>query len=590
MPTINNQAAGLREQIEEEIRQYLTEDVEISEGQMFSQPKMVRRIGLFESQTYPNGKLDSQGNYKFWYDIITPRVDSDVKNIDFDTKDIGVYSPRKIDELADIITSLKLTEYLRETGQAEEINTAIEEFSGWGNVVWKRVKKSFERVDLRNFYVINQKAQCLKESPVIERHPMTQPDLRAKSATWKNVKEVIETLGSKTYKSQTGTQEQDTTIPYYEIYERNGEVCLADLKEVRGEPVSDEDKEKYVFARVIAAGEKGTDSGVTIKYILFADELVGKTNEDIYQEAHRGRYKGRWWRVGLIEALMDVQVRANQIGNQIAQGLEFASKTFFQSPDKLIYQNVFTDMKNGDIIRATDLKHVEVRMNGFDQLMADWNRCIGIANEIANSREIVQGDSLPAGTPFRLGALYNQNANKLFDFLREKLAAPFGVIFEKWLLPDLVTDLKAEDVIRLTGDSEMLKRLYMLIVDSWYIENLVALGPHSQEEAVFLKSQKLQELMSREQLMMKALEDVFKGYVPHASIIITGENSRKDAELQTYASFIQLEMDPVRRSYLIEKAMKRSGMDVGDLPRTPPQQMAPKPPAQEQPVPAGNEK
>src|ERR1041385_3390191 len=187
--TIDNQASGLKGQIEREIQQYLTEIVMIGETE-FSEHKLKRRISLFETHTYPTGKFDSQGNYKYWFDIITPRIDSEVKNIDFNTKDVHVYSPRKSDELPCIITNLKLDEYLRETGQAEEINSSIEEGSGWGNVLWKKVKNTYERCDMRNTYIINQTAENVDQTPIIERHQLIQSDLRAMMGTWSNVKEV----------------------------------------------------------------------------------------------------------------------------------------------------------------------------------------------------------------------------------------------------------------------------------------------------------------------------------------------------------------------------------------------------------------
>ena len=95
-----------------------------------------------------------------------------------------------------------------------------------------------------------------------------------------------------------------------------------------------------------------------------------------YEEYHRSRYKGRWWREGLYELLMDLQVRGNQIGNQLAQGLEFAGKLVLSSSDRLIIQNIITDMKNGDIVKTQDLKQVDLRMHAADQLFAEWNRII----------------------------------------------------------------------------------------------------------------------------------------------------------------------------------------------------------------------
>lgn len=561
---------GLKGQIENEIRDYFNSVVNISENYDFSQSKLVRRVSLFENHIYPTGKFDSQGNYKFWYDIITPRIDAEVKNIDFDTKNIEAYSERDIDMLPDLITNLKIKEWMRQTGQAEEINSAIEEGAGWGNIVWKKVKGGYERVDLKNFYVINQTVECLDKTPAIERHQFSQSDLREKKGSWDNIDETIVGCKTDSYAATPETQSKATTTPYYEIYERNGEVCLKDLKIENGEEVLEGDENEYVLAKIIASGTKSEGTGdVKIEYILFADTITDMP----YKEYHRSRYKGRWFREGLYELLFDLQVRANQIGNQLAQGLEWASKIIFSSRDKLIVQNILTDLSNGDIIRTDNIQQVQVRMEGFDQLIADWNRIIALANDLANSREIVQGDSLPAGTPFRMGALLNQNANKLFDLIREKLGIPFSQMFEKWIIPELIKDLKAKEILRLTGDSDMLERLYQLIVDDWYLSNLLAIGPHTQEDADGLKAMKMEELKKRPQLLMTGLAKVFEGYKPSVSVIITGENVAREEKLQTYGTFIGLEADPVRRSAMIEDAMRIKGIDVGALPKSQPGQL-----------------
>ena len=567
---IDNKAAGLKGQIEKEITEYLTGTISVGEDENYSQAKLVRRIGLFENRIYPMGKFDKQGNFKFWFDGITPAINAEVKNIDFDTKDPNIYSDRKGDELLCIVANLRLDEYLRETGQAEEINSAIEEGAGWGNILWKKVNKSYERCDLRNIYIINQTAKDVDQTPVIERHQLTSSDLRKKVKVWENVKDVLKVNKTNTYKTTVATQEQNTTVPYYDIYERNGEVCLKDLKEVKGETVEEGDEDKYVLARVIAAGTKGNASGVSITHIVFADELKNKKMSDIYKEYHRSRYKGKWWREGLYELLFDVQVRMNQVGNQLAQGLEFAAKKIVWTPDKLIMQSIVTDLKNGDIIRASNLQSLDLRMEGFDQLANEWNRLISLRNEIANSQEIVTGENSP-NQPFRLGALLNQNANKLYFFIRQKLTIPFSEMFEQWMVPEYIKDLKVKDILRLTGDSDMLDRLCTLVVDSWYIENLLSFPPHTNEQAITIKAQQLELLKARPQILMKGLEKAFNDFLPKVAVNITGEQTSVDNDLQTLGTFVSLEMDPVRRSAMIELMMKKKGVDVGALPKSPPQ-------------------
>lgn len=572
----STEKTALMKQIEREIKDYTTKVISLGDNITYSQHKLVRRIVLFESKTYPTGKFDSQGNYKYWFDMITPRVDDEVKNIDFDTKNIEGFTPRPIDETINIIVNLRLRDWLRENGQAEELNNAIEEGSGWGNVVWKKIKGSYERVDLRNFYVINQTARSLRNTPVIEYHELSQTELRDKSGKWENVDKVISNCGTNSYKRDDSATEEETTTPYYSIFERNGEVNLYDLKKTRltlgleTEAPTEKDKEKYVYAKVIAAGTQNSNGAVKIKYITFADQLSKAAFP--YKEYHRGRYKGRWWREGLYELLFDIQVRGNEIGNQIAKGLEWSSKKVFYSPDKLVIQNVMTDLKNGDLLRTKDLKSVDVRMEGFDQLVNEWNRLVQMADDIANSLEIVQGEAQP-GQPFRLGALLNINANKLFDFIREKLAIPLGEIFEQWIIPQLIDELKKENIVKLTGDSDMMNRLHELVVEAWYVRNLTSFAPHGPDVQAFIKTQQLEKIKKNKNLFVKEFHAMLEDYKPRAAVVITGENIDIQEKLQTLGTFISMESDPVRRSYLIEKAMRLKGIDVGALPRSTPEQL-----------------
>src|SRR3990167_11388831 len=72
--------------INEEINDYNTGVVYLADSIPYSAYKLLRRIGFFKNQYYPTGKYDSQGNYKYWFDVISPRADSEIKSIDFDTK------------------------------------------------------------------------------------------------------------------------------------------------------------------------------------------------------------------------------------------------------------------------------------------------------------------------------------------------------------------------------------------------------------------------------------------------------------------------------------------------------------------------
>jgi len=533
--------------IKREIENYKSEIVQISEDNSFSQYKLVRRIMLYKNKIYPKGKLDSQGNYKYWYDIVAPRVDSEIKNIDFDTKDITLDSDAPKDFIPLFFATSGLREYLRDNGEAEKLNESIEQFTEFGNVLWKKTKEGYESCDFTDTYILNQTARTIEDTAVIERKVISASQLRSKADIWNDTDKLRESF--------QGTDK----APRFEIYERNGEISEEELRLAQGK--SGGDKEKYLLAKVIVGGLEREDPTV----ILYAEEIKKMP----YKEAHRGKFSGRWFRVGMYELLFDEQTRANEIGNQIANGLKLASKTAYFTKDKTVAQNILTDLENGDILTGIEnLGQVNTRMPGFDQLIADWNRNLQQADKLANSFEVVTGEALPSGTPFKLGEMLDQNSNKLFNYLREKIGIAFEELIQDWVLDKVMGDLKAKDILRLTGDAEYLNRYYQLLVDSWYINNLLYIGPHDPEMGTEMKAQKLKEVTKNKNTMAKLEKEMWKGVKPRVRVNIVGENINLPAELETLKSFIQLEQDPIRRTALITKAMSRKGIDVSTMPKT----------------------
>jgi len=538
--------------IQEEINNYKNNSYEMLDGYTFSAFKLLRRIGLYKAQVYPKGKLDSQGNYKYWFDIITPRVNSEIKNIDFDTSDITLYSDTKEDAMRLIIANVALKDYLAKSGEAEKLNEAVEQGSEWGNVVWKKVGKEYKILELNNLMVLNQTAKTLEDSDVIEYECMISSDLRKKKNVWYN-EEIDELLNS-------GKPELNKSSPEFHIYERNGEISEKEYNEIKD--IDGGDENKYILAKVIVGGtEKENPTEV-----LFCEEITDKP----YKEYHRSTYCGRWLRMGLYEILMDIQTRANEIGNQIARGLEWSSKTVFRSSDRLIAQNILTDLQNGDIVKSTDLTQVNTRMDGLDQLIADWNRLMTLADSLANSYEVVTGENLPARTAFKLAAQQNMNANKLFDYIREKLGIAFTGVITDWILPNSLKELKTKKILHLTADSGYVGQYQETLINDWYVRNLLSFPPHDEEMAKELKMQKLQEINKDKEAIVNLEKEMWEEFYPRVRVNITGENYQLTTELDTLNSFIQLEQDPVRRTALIEMAMAKKGINVAQLPKTPP--------------------
>lgn len=546
--------------ITSEVYEYLFGDVEISEGIRYSEYKLKKRIMYFKNRHYPTGKITEDGDYEYWFDIIHSRVNSEVKNIDFDSKHVLLFSKAPVIDFAAVYTAnLGLDEFMWENGTAEELNTSVEDYSADGNLLFRKTSKGYEPWDMLNTFMTNTTARTVNDTDIIERFYMTQADLRKKDQLFKHVDEVIENCGNKFFsRTENGVGEIRSKV-MYELYRRTGEITEAELFEAQGKEGGD--KKKYILARVVVAGiRKGAKSG---RYVLFAEELKGQMS-DYFIEAHRGPYKGKWFREGMYELLFDHQVRYNDITNQIARGLEWASRVLFSHTDIQTLQNIRTALDNGSLIKSADIKQIEVRLQGFDQLVNDRNNIIQEANDIANSYEVVQGKNLPASTAFRTAAMMDQNASKLYVFLRQKLAIAYKRVFKEFVLPDLVKSMKYKDILRVTGDPMFIDKFLQMSVNSWYIKNLAKIGPHDAAQAEFIKETKFMELKELDP-MIQNTKEIWEGVLPRLYVTITGENYLTE-EVDTISSLLQYEQDPIRRAYLLDMVYAVKGIPTPPAP------------------------
>ena len=546
---------GLFSRMETEINNYLSHQVEISEGVDFNQYDLIKRIYKFRNKDLQD-KINADLSYNYYYDIISPRADSEVKNLKFDTKNILIFSqnPSK-DFSAVFLANASLKEWLSENGEDLKLKEAVEEYVTNGNVGFKKVEGGYEFVDPLNTYITNITAKHIEDTGVIERHEMTATDLK-KMTEWEDVDKVIKNLGNKTFTASSLSTPVEVTNKRYEIFEFTGEVSEKEFNEVQGKKGGRDNV--FFLAKVIVAGLK--KGGGREKIVLFAEKLDGEIT-DYYLYAHRGRYEGRFWRTGMYEMLFDHQIRANEIGNQLARGLDWASKVIFRSKDSKVLQNIRADLDNGDVVITDDLQQVDVRMRSLDQLIADWNRLLADADRISNSFEVVRGESLPSGTPFRLGLLIDQNAGRLFVLLRQKITLVYKRVFREWILPEMVKGMKGKDVFRFVGEVEILDQLREIMVDSWYVQNLVQIGPHTKAMAEGIKQEKLDELRDADPVIENSKE-IWKSVLPRFFVTITGEGYLYNETVQDILQLIQFEQDPVRINFLLDMMYKIRGINV----------------------------
>lgn len=579
--------ANLINIISKEITEFESGYIYIADKVKFSQYQTVKKILTHQN----NGFEKLSKKYRMFNNIGNSRRDTCVKKVDFDTKDINLYVDDPNLEAQNLLLKSEIRQYLKDTNHGVKLNEIVEVFVDWGNVVCKEDEEDiYRQVNISNLKVIDQSAECLEDTAVIEEHRYTVDEFRrtAIASGWENYEEAIAQLG------------QESENNYIYVYERYGELSKHDFLIAQGKEASEEDRGKYINCIAIIATERPnpkmrnaylTEQGLSNGVILFIEELKpkkfgSKTYYKPYREAHYDDYQGRWLRKGIREKLFEYQDRANELANQIREAMKWSSLHLFWSPDAQIAgKNILEGLEQGQIIHTSQLNVLPVEERNLSAQINEWNKLMDLADREAQSFEVATGEGLPSGTTLGQVQIQTAAVGEHFDYKREKLALLIKQLFNDWVLPEIVDRLNSEHTLEITGSPEYIDRVLDAAANGWIATNylkFVALsgGTLTPEQWEELKKMKKEELAKKPKQAFTVLKDYYKGILPKCDIIITGENVNKQSKINNGMAIIGLvqqanmSQNPSIRSIAMEVA-SLVGFDVQLAPMQPQQQPQP---------------
>lgn len=569
--------------ISKEITDFETGYIYIADKVKFSQYQTVKKILTHQN----NGFEKPSKKYRMFVNIGNSRRDTCIKKIDFDTKDINLYVDDPTLEAENLLLKSEIRQYLKDTNHGVKLNENVEVFVDWGNTVCKEDEDDiYKQVNIANLKVIDQSAETLEDTTVIEEHRYTVDEFRriAIASGWDNYEEAIKQLG------------QENENNYIYVYERYGEVTKFDYLKDKAKEASEEDRGKYINTIYIVATERPnpkmrnaylTEQGISNGVVLFCEELKpkkygSKTYYKPYRESHYDDYQGRWLRKGIREKLFEYQDRANELANQIREAMKWSSLHLFWSPDAQIAgKNILEGLEQGQIIHTSQLNVLPVEERNLSAQINEWNKLMDLADRECQTFEVATGEGLPSGTT--LGAVQIQagNVGEHFDYKREKLALMTKQIFNDWVLPEIVGRINSEHTLEITGSPEYVDRVLDAAANGWIATNylkMVALsgGTINPEQWEELKKIKKEELMKKPKQAFTVLKDYYKGILPQCDIVITGENVNKQSKINNGVAIIgmvqqaNMSQDPSVRSIAMQVA-SLVGFDVQLAPIQPQQ-------------------
>ena len=494
---------------------------------LYSQWETVNLIELYYNSKFQSGPYDKEGQRKVFLNVCRFRSDVASKMIDLDTKDFVFIPSNHASIWPSYFFSKDFKQWSKDNFFGELLNDTVERYPKYGTVVLKRLKDKLEPVPLRNLRN-QQDCKTLKEADyVIEEHEYSKSQLEA-FGEW-DTKEVAD-YGDKV-----------------KVFERYGEVPKKIVQGWKKGVYDAEDDDMVKAMTIVIVDEehpinqnpKDQTKKVTEK-ILYCVEL----DEYPYEEVHWAKQDGRWLGIGEIENLFENQFSLNELANLRRRALMWASRKVYQSPDDGIAKNLLKDVKDGDILRISPNGQV-TQVDTATRTLAEFNSDEQVWDTNAQQKsftyEVATGETLPSGTPFRLGVQLAAAVRSHFDLKREKLGLFFKRVVMEFMIPIFKAQAEKEKILTFQMDEDGMNDMKEAIAEvATYNAAREAVMMNNPPDYPSIKARALQEIERRPFLFVQIFKEMYKNMKYHLELVITGEEVDIASKIETWKNIFQI--------------------------------------------------
>ena len=371
-------------------------------------------------------------------------VETIMKNIDIDTKDIEVSPKKKTASIAASIFEKILKNKLDRIHFGVKLNDNNRNICTDGTGImkaWKEGKTLQIRVIDRLNMLWDPSCSIDESAGVIEMNTLSLPELNEYEGEWKNLEYV---KGSKSLDRSnlfdTSSINQESEIPYTRIYERYG---WASKYILTG---NEEDRDKYVYLLICASDVD--DGGIVHKI----KEVKWHPYQDFQFKKLLNRGDGR----GPAEMLFNIQAYVNEVVNLRLTKQRIVSTSQWRVGGSVTPQSLkklFTTgaIKAGkDEIERLDTGTIDASSYKDEEVAYNWGQRV-----TQSQRE----DEMAPSKPATNALIEERGASKGYAQVIEGIMLNLSKFLEDKIVPIIIETLEEGDIEKITGDPEDLRRL-----------------------------------------------------------------------------------------------------------------------------------
>jgi hypothetical protein len=462
------EALGL---LRDEIDDWKNGDIDITDSVSYTMRDEIKDArknyyGKFDAETDTSTGLE-----KIFVPLTEWSVESMIKNIDLDTKDIMIKAPTQDKIGTAEVLRLIVQNFLKRVNFGESLNdiqrrtvidgTAIVKVIKSYSDEYKRYIPDIRIVDFLNFYIDPAARNIQDASAVIEKNVVTMDEFysMASKGKWNNVK-LASPINERRFDADSAaTGFSVSEVPIIEVYERWGKIDKSWVTK------KEEDEDKWVDGIIIASGME-TDGTPVIHKIAFNKKKIKP-----YEECWMRKTPARWAGRGIPEQLRGLQLYVNSTVNiRRNNALLIQNGIFKIRKGAGITQQNLTALKAGGAIPVDNMEDIEELRTGDIKASSyqDEQAIYALADRVAGTRELPTNDSMAPTT----AVIQERDVKSAANMIQENVGFFLTRLFKRHIIPLIIESLEDRETLRITGDPETIKVFDDNIIN-YFVNNAV---------------------------------------------------------------------------------------------------------------------
>lgn len=415
----------------------------------WSMHETIERIDAYLNSKHISGDKDALDREKPFFNIVSAAVNIWYRATDIDRKDIRFVPTNSKSVILAFVANVILQNWMNEHRYGQFLNSWGRAMARYGSAIAKFVEKDGDLIPSVvpwNRYIADPVQ--FDALPRIEKFYLTPAQLRRRTEyDQQAVDELIETH---TTRKTLDKQQKDTMSDFIELYEVHGELDTRLLDEEPDLNLEDKDIKYRQQMHVVSYVQENGSGGGKGEYKDFT-LFKGKEAKDPYAKDDLIEEDGRTLGIGAVEYLFDAQWMLNHTVKNMKDTLDLASKLIFQTADSsFVGRNVLNAIETGDILIHASEKPLTRIANDKPDISALQNygsMWQTLGQELTSTPDALRGTTMPANTPYSLGAFLGGQANSLFEIMTENKGLAIENHMRDHITPYIKKCLKHKDEI-----------------------------------------------------------------------------------------------------------------------------------------------